>query len=81
MTSFIYGGIELKYDFTTVLKGIGEFQEWDGEVYEIESILLPTDPSGKHISVKSKTMDGCSEWRGYDDGKILNFESKEVEHW
>ncbi|WCF11672.1 hypothetical protein NDS46_30460 (plasmid) [Paenibacillus thiaminolyticus] len=88
MAHFIYGGIKLEYSFTTVLLGSGKFQcnENDGEIYEIHAIYLPTTPSGKHISVWAKDDEGqqmndVTEWRSYDDGKILSFECKKVEHW
>lgn len=81
LASFIYGGIELKYAFTTVLKGGGEFQDNDGEIYELTGIYLPTSPSGKHFSVTSKDSEGTEEWRGYDDGKVLSFSCTDVIHW
>lgn len=75
-------GLNLKADYITVLYGHGKWLDnYDGEVYEIDTIKLPTLPSGKHITIHSKDMEGVVENRSYDDGKILEFVCEKVEHW
>lgn len=74
--------VVLKVEFITVLFGKGKFiDNNDGETYDIYFISVPMLGNGKHISVHSKDMEDVTEWRSYDDGKILSFECTSVEHW
>jgi hypothetical protein len=73
--------VELEVNHLTVLTGTGEFQDNNGEIFQMESIIIPMLGDGKHITVQSKEVEDTLEYRSYDDGKILSFRSQELAHW